>query len=148
MANQSRGVHGKNNDSEIRKEIPNFAYSFRPVYYFLRFFGLIPFSIIYNSNDEIQKCKITKFDGFWFVISWSMYLLMVSSIKIMHVPTSFSILGIIFGILSFTYSFSAIVVNMWNRYKFIKILKQITIFDIEVMWEIWMETNLWINRLI
>lgn len=133
MANQPRGAQEKINDNEIHKDHPNFAYSFRPVYLFLRLFGLMPFSIIYNSNDEIQKCKITKFDGCWFVISLSMYLLMAIFIKVIHVPTSFSILGTIFGILGYTYSFSAIVVNMWNRNRFVKILKQITIFDMEVM---------------
>lgn len=43
-----------------------FAHCFRPIYIFSRAFGLMPFSIICQSNGGVRESKVTKFDALWF----------------------------------------------------------------------------------
>lgn len=119
--------------NRIHVEKLNFAYSFRPVYYFLQLFGLWSFSIISDSNGEIKMCKVTKFDGLWFIISLCTSMFMAFLVKNYAIATPMYVFGIIFGMLCCIYSSTEIIVNMWNRYKLITILKKLTIFDKEVI---------------
>lgn len=127
-----RPVHPSVGGNQAQEEKFNFAYSFRPVYYISRLFGLMSFSIIYDENGEVQKCAVTKFDAIWFVISLSMYFLMGFLLQHYAISTAAFAMGNIFGLLNFVFSFFAIVINMCNRCKVIEILKNITIFDEEV----------------
>lgn len=54
----------------------NFAYSFRPIYYFCRVFGLMPFKITYYSNGAIHGFEIGTFDILWFIISMAFNLVL------------------------------------------------------------------------
>lgn len=132
MVQPSANVQKRINEKEDQTNNLNFAYSFRPVYYILRFLSLMPFTITYDLNGEVQKCAVTKFDVLWIGIPLSMYLLMTSYMEILtHLPPVL-LLGTELGILIFTHNLLTILVNMYNRYRFIDILKKITNFDKEV----------------
>lgn len=115
----------------------NFMGSFKPVYFVLRLFGLKPFSIIYDLNGEPQRPKFTIFDGVWLAISLSVYILMAYSVEEIEF-TKFSaesfmyVLVYIFTMFGLFCSISMIVIDFCNRFKFIEILRRITIFDNEV----------------
>lgn len=116
----------------------NFAYGFRPIYYFSRVCGLMPFSITYDSNGEIQKARVRVFDGLWFVISMCLYLLALhisfqETRKYYMMEPNFLILGdfIPRGMKLF-FGCTKIALDMYNRAKLIGILKSFTEFDNEV----------------
>ena len=88
--------NNKTNKIKPQAKKLNFMDSFRPVYYFSRIFGLLPFSFIYDSNGDVQKTKITKFDGLWFLISMFVYVLMSFFLKNDTVPTLFSVMSYTF----------------------------------------------------
>lgn len=46
----------------------DFVKSIRPIYYFSRVFGFLPFSIEFDSKGEVQNARISAFDFLWFVI--------------------------------------------------------------------------------
>lgn len=131
-----------NSDSETNKikvqvKTFNFMDSFKPVYFILRLLGLRPFSIVYDSNGEAQQPKITIIDGIWFIISMGLYVLMAYSTegidrKEFPVEGFVYILGYIFTIFGLFCSILTIVVDMCNRFKFVEILRNITVFDKEV----------------
>lgn len=119
----------------------NFAYSFRPVYYFSRVFGFSPFTIIYDSNGKIQKAKIRMFDIIWFILSISGQIL--SPVFYIQNETSFSIYHISLEILIRSdsivitmrtiFTILAIVMDMCHRHKLVEILKRIENFDDDVI---------------
>lgn len=147
MANEStiKMVHPSNDDrSKSVEKDPNLsnmnsAYSYRPIYYFSRIFGLMPFSIIYSSDGRAQKPRVSVFDGLWFVISICIYILMaVISYKNIILPTNSNssylmilgdyvllILGLFIGALT-------IGMDMCNRFKIVDILKMFDTFDNKV----------------
>lgn len=45
----------------------DFAYSFRPIYYFSRVYGLMPFTITYNARGSINGLEVRLFDLLWFM---------------------------------------------------------------------------------
>lgn len=113
------------------------VFSYKPIYYCSRVFGLLPFSLAYDSNGEIKAPKISKFDAVWFVLSIAIYLVFANVIP-MHlqknafVPAPILIMGyrllLMFGLI---YGAVMIVENMSSRFKFVKILKMFTGFDRE-----------------
>lgn len=130
-----------NENSPIENEIPvkriNFLYIFRPIYYFSRISGLMPFSITYGANGEVQRPKITILDGIWFVISIFVNSLQVYlTLRVMFVkqtsPTFVMILGNTFLLMTTIYGVGAVAMDMCNRFKFIEILKSLAIFDNQV----------------
>lgn len=125
--------------NEQRSNAINFAYSFRPIYYFSRIFGFAPFTIMHDSNGTIQVPKIRAFDIVWLILSIfaqvlspilffrnekysihhiSLTILIRSDIIIIAVRTIFIIL--------------AIILEMSKRYKMVEILKKIIDFDEDV----------------
>lgn len=54
----------------------NFAYGFRPIYYFSRIFGLMPFTFVYNSKGKIDGLKVGLVDILWLIISITINLTM------------------------------------------------------------------------
>lgn len=132
MVQPPRNNNNKINENETQVKTLNFMDCFRPVYYISRMFGLKPFSIIYDSNGEVQQSKITKFDGIWFVISMCIYALMAYSVEGNCGPKFIFVLGYIFTMFGLTCSVLTIAFDMCNRFEFVEILKKITIFDKEV----------------
>lgn len=119
----------------------DFVYSFKPIYYFSRVCGLMPFSIIYDSSHKIHKIKVCAFDVLWFVISIYLYLYVafisykeMTYPKSRNMPKNIMILGDSF-ILIFVLLFGAmnIIIDMCNRVKLSEILRMFTAFDEEVI---------------
>lgn len=122
-------------ETEIKVKRIDFLYSFRPIYYFSRIFGLMPFSIIYDSNGErARRPKITIFDGIWLLISVCTQMLGVYlTIRFKFVnqtsPTFVVILGYTFIIMTVMYGVGAVVMDLCNRFKFLEIINSFTVFD-------------------
>lgn len=126
---------------KIRSNELNFAYSFRPTYYFSRVFGLMPFSIISESNGEVQS-RVTAFDAVWFIISMCLYLAIacISYNERLRRAKVLSVSTIGYKIhLIFTLVFGAISIgfDMYNRFKLVDILNKFTRFDREVSTTVW-----------
>lgn len=116
------------------------AHCFRPIYIVSRVFGLMPFSITFQSNGEVQKSNVSKIDISWFVTSlclliFGIFLVVRTVIVQPSDPEVFSIInalgdtgilmtGLIVGSLS-------IVLDLCNRHKWINIVKRITLSDKE-----------------
>lgn len=118
----------------------NYLYSFRPIYYFSRAFGFMPFSIISDTNGTIQGPAIRSFDIFWFIV-W--ILLYFSSAfvsfrngqfpKNSNTTESVILIGADYVILTSGLIFGALIIimDMCNRFKLVGILKNINTFDEE-----------------
>lgn len=123
-----------------RGNLHNFAYSFRPVYYVSRAFGLMPYTIIYDTNGEPIKPKITARDSLWMTISVFIYLTLgYSAYQNMALPENRSttsyilILGdSVLLILSLVFGGQLIIMDFFNRFKLVDVVKKITAFDVEV----------------
>lgn len=118
----------------------NFAYGFRPIYYFSRVFGLMPFTLTYNSNGKIDGQKIKVIDILWFVISITMNLVMIFMISgstqyLHHVKSTSLILeggDHLLLLLSAIFDVILMGFDMCIRFKLMEILKNIDNFDDEV----------------
>lgn len=133
--------------SSIKKTM--FA-GYRPIFCNSRIFGLTPFSIICNSNGEVQSCKVKVFDCVWLVVSICVYVLLVifnyylfiSVISFIHHQsnnqyrqTTFLVLNVgnsILVLLNFVFYILFCIINMCNRDKFLNILKMFEHFDKQV----------------
>lgn len=125
--------------NEFKTKNLNFAHSFRPIYYCSRVFGLTPFSIIYDSDDEVQMPKVGVLDSFWFVVSICLYLIMAYSSyhqmivnQYQSIPNVLVIGGYMISILSLIFGAVIVGIDMWSRFRLVDVLKKITTFDKEV----------------
>lgn len=134
-ADRSKALEKSDHSREL-----NFVYSFRPIYYYSRLLGLMPFSIIYDSNKEPQKPKVRVSDGLWFVVSICFYCMMAivsyearkhsrnsskGSSYVLILGDSFHLIsGLLIGALT-------IAMDMCNRHKLVGILRKFTAFDRE-----------------
>lgn len=131
-------VNDEKNSVENQAQVQqiNFSHSFRPIYYFSRVFGLMPFSITYDSNGEAQCSRIRIFDGIWFVISMLIYSSSVYCIVLRFEKQSSStfvvIVGNTFLLMSIIYGVGAVAMDMYNRFKFFEIVKSFSVFDKQV----------------
>lgn len=115
----------------------DFAYCFRPVYYFSRIFGFMPFTIVYNSNGAIQGPKIRVFDILWFILSIFLYILSTfMPFRHINYPINTSFVLIVGDFLllklSLIFSILNVVMDMCNRFKLVDILKNVNSFDEKV----------------
>lgn len=118
----------------------NFAISFRPVYYFSRTLGLMPFSMIYDSKSEIQEARVSLFDSIWFVLTICLYLSItyilhqeMNVARDINLPRVLFVGGYTHVILSFVFASVAVGVDLCNRHKVIQILKMFSLFDKQVV---------------
>lgn len=120
----------------LKKSQNDFVYSYRPMYYFSRFFGLLPFSFVYDLNGHIQAPRVRIVDGVWFVFTIVCYVVLAINscqgivIPKDAVPLIFWSNTLLLSVGLFNGA-TQIVVNMCVRCKFITILKNITNFDKE-----------------
>lgn len=131
---QFSNVPRKNTSRQI-----DFWDSFKPIYYFSRCFGLMPFSIRCDSNGEIQEPKVNRIDGLWFLFTIAVFF---SSSYISHqyisglnsnTPLNVSnILNCFHLTLTLIFGALMIAMDMCNRFKLVKLWKNYTIFDEEV----------------
>lgn len=122
-----------------RSKSINFAYSFRPVYYFSRISGFAPFTISFDSNGTIQVPTIRVFDIVWLILSIFAQILSPilfvrnEKFSIHHISLAILIRSDVISIVvRTTFNISAIVFEMCKRYKAVEILKKITDFDEDV----------------
>lgn len=115
-------------------------HSYRPIYIVLRIFGLMPFSIVFDSNGDIHRPVVRKLDALWFLISMVAFnCFMYFSFKYFNSEenikplstTSFVGNACVYGISS-TICLLSLVLDMCFRFKFVNIFKKITIFDKQV----------------
>lgn len=118
---------------------PSFVYGFQPAYYFSRTFGLIPFSIVCDANEEVEKPQVRVFDAIWFFISLCIYssiaYLVYHCIGIAQDSGEISILMVgddLLLVANFICVFFMIGVEMCNRFKLVNILWNFTDFDAKV----------------
>lgn len=119
----------------------NFFYSFRPIYYFSRTFGFMPFTIVFNSNGSIQGPNIRTFDILWFIIAITIYILSAivvlqntEHLEIGSTTESEILKNTDFVILVSMLFFGALIIamDMYNRGTIVEMLKSIKSFDDEV----------------
>lgn len=118
----------------------DFAFIYRPVYFASRVFGLMPFSINYDSNGVVQGPKVRIFDIVWFITSICLYMCFIhqtiqtitsfkspdSSIYLIWIGNEILLMfGLVFGVIT-------ICTDMFNRYRIVDIVKSFNTFDNEV----------------
>lgn len=114
----------------------DFVYCIRPVYYFSRICGFMPYTVIHDLNCKIQRPKIRVYDLIWFILSiFCQILSLVFYFETRVILSSFAILtesdAIIIAMRTI-FNIFAITMDMCHRYKFIEILKKINNFDEDV----------------
>lgn len=117
----------------------DFAYSFLPVYYFSRVLGLLPYSFMCDSEGELQAPQVDLIDGIWFLLSMFIYVLAAfTNYQMIKMPKQIAISSplyfghytlLIQGLLICAIS---IAMDMFNRKKFVTVLKTFIDFDKEV----------------
>lgn len=115
----------------------NFAYGFRPIYYSSRAFGLMPFTLVYNSNGTIDGQKIKVVDIIWFIISISINLFVTFMISgstqyFNYVESASLVLeggDLLLLLLAAIFNTMMIGFGICIRFKFVDILKNIENFD-------------------
>ena len=117
----------------------NFEHGFRPAYYFSRFVGLWPFSIVHHSNGTIQRAWVGFFDGLWFIISICLKLALAfracERLKTVREKPANRIRFIednTYDMSCFLVGVIATVLDMINRNKLVDILRKFNAFDNEV----------------
>lgn len=129
---------------ENSSEKHHFVYCFRPIYYFVRLSGKMPFTFIWNANKTVIKAKFYVRDLIWSAISlfqnMSLIYKSIQELTDISQPNT-KLLEPILGsggrlILFMTalLGFSAMVLDMCNCFNFIQILNEITHLDREVMY--------------
>lgn len=126
-------------DENHRTNTLNFAIAFRPIYYFSRIFGRMPFTIVHNSNGEIQRPRITAFDIIWLFISLCVYSVALISNQMWkdtYVAWKrnkiFIISNNVYALLEVGFCLIGIIMDLFNRYKIVQVLNKFTIFDKKV----------------
>lgn len=132
----------ENNDEEPKND---FYCVTRPLYFFSRLVGLMPFTLVRCSNRNILIAKVTVRDLIWFFISIAWYCVLAAfASNNLRLPQSSSekppgsesltinvgdhlllIVGLLIGSLS-------IIMDMFNRNKLANIAQKYDIFDNEV----------------
>ena len=119
----------------------NFEDAFRPIYRFSWAVGLWPFTIVHHSNGTIQNARISRFDGFWVLISMCFQLsaILYTSLNIvdhrnnMHgAPFIFPILFAMHQVTLLSIGVIGTLMDMYNRQRLANILGNFIIFDNEV----------------
>lgn len=131
----------ESNSTVVNSRKFNFFYSFRPIYYFARTFGFMPFTLVFNSNGSIQGPNVRIFDILWFIIAIAIYILsaivVLQNTELAEIGSNIEsaiLKNTDFVLLVFMLFFGAliIVMDMYNRFKIFTIIKSINTFDEEV----------------
>lgn len=131
----------KSKERQVRLKETMFT-GFQPIFRICRVFGLLPFSIVYNLNGEIESCKVNRVDCVWFAVSICIYLSLVIfnyhvlclNLKQLQKNATFVLIMGNYLLQLFTFICSSLffILNMWNRQIFIDVLKNFERFDKEV----------------
>lgn len=123
--------------------VVNFVHVFRPIYYFARFFGQMPFSIVQIASDEFHQPRIRKWDFIWFTISICMYtvLTVFNSWYIFRASLLFRVNKILYLLawtistlrfVNFLCALVMLIMDVCNRHRLVNILNKFTAFDRKV----------------
>lgn len=126
----------------------SFFDSVKLVYRVGRLFGLLPFTLNYKLNGEIDSCRLRIIDILWFVITVA--LCMASSVlgysaltPTQDNRTTFLLFGgriVLIGGVSL--AAISIVMDFFNRHRLVELVKSINSFDQEVMQKLTFVLNL------
>lgn len=118
------------------KHLINFDHAFRPIYYMSRVFGLMPFTIHYDSNGIPQKLIVRHIDWIIFLIFIIISLTItydgfqaMDALDNYNLPFIHTFYGKFYQLVIMISSATIIVLNMYNRYRFMFILTNFTTFD-------------------
>lgn len=123
----------------------NFFYTFRPIYYFNRVFGLMPYTFTYTDTGTILGCKVRPFDMLWFIASIVLNITFLfittkdSQYLSQDLKTASTILtsgDYFLEVFSIIFNIVLITMDMFLRSNLTKIFKKINRFDEEVS-ELW-----------
>lgn len=113
--------------------------TFKPIYYFSRASGLVPFSIRRNSNGVVHGPKVNPFDGVWFLFTIVAFLSAAiyskQNMELQDLNTQIHITIVLNKIhltLSLIFGSLLIAMDMHNRFKIFKLLERFISFDNEV----------------
>lgn len=134
--------------NDRKSHIVHFTHVFRPIYYFTRLCGHMPFSIVRNSNDKFRQPRVNKCDAVWFAISICIYtglaicicwylhraLTLYSTVKpiLYLLASSINILRLI----NYLCGILMLIMDMCNRYKLVNIFNKFTMFDRKVSFKV------------
>lgn len=131
----------KSNDKQVRLK-ETMSAGFRPLFCFSRITGLMPFSVVCNSNGEVQSCKVKVVDVVWFTISICVCIsLAILNYNQIHssIDHQYQIAMIVLNVgisiislLACTFFVLFYVINMSNRNKFLGSQENFERFDNEV----------------
>lgn len=117
-------LKGKNPPQKL-----NFTNAFRPIYYFSRVFGYMPFKFIYDSNGEVQKPRFTAPDILWFLVTFCALLLELNGNRIWNDENTlrnfsnmFTLSTKCYYILETIFCTIALWMDLCNRFKFVDIM--------------------------
>lgn len=129
-------------NKETHEKNVHFTRVFRPIYFFARICGFMPFSVQHSdTQSEHFVPRIGIYDFVWFAISMSFYLAMIintfcGKIVLPH-ESNAQLNAIVVGnhllrLMILLFSIFALIMDVCNRYKLVNILNDFSIFDQEV----------------
>lgn len=135
-----------NSSGREKGHIVHFAQVFRPIYYFNRLCGHMPFSIVQSSNDQFHQPRVNKLDVLWFVISICIYTALAICIC-WYIKRALSLYAVkpilyllastinVLRLMNFLCGISMLIKDMWNRHKLVNIFNKFTVFDRKVKYK-------------
>lgn len=133
---QTSGLGHRGIENHTGKPL-DFYDSVKPVLIISRVFGLLPFTLHRNTQGFIQKSKIYVFDVFWLILT----IIVNLTLAIVYLPSIYETIdntidkSILFasGKIVFLFSLLKVVVevllDLLNRNRFVKIVKDFVKFD-------------------
>lgn len=127
------------NENNIQSQKFNFEHAIRPVFYSTRIAGLWPFSIVRDSNGNIQRARVALSDILWSILFICFHLTLLfytfKKVKTAQVKIEnqlrFIVLSV-FLISSLLVGIFGIIFDMINRHLLVNILRKFNLFDNEV----------------
>lgn len=117
----------------------SFVQSLSPFYYLFRIFGLLSFSIVFDSNGDVRKAKLKIFDLLWLLFTICVYLYLgyfhyskSEGIKLTDLGTILLVGDRTYIFFELIYGVIFVIMDLYNRQKIVGILKKISYFDSQV----------------
>lgn len=136
-------IYHRRTETITTKRLPkklNFMYSFRPVYYYSRVCGFMPFTITYKSCGAIHGLKVERLDILWFgvsiLINVTLAFMISKDTEYLHETKNGSIIlmggDYLLQVSSMIFDAVFICTDLCIRYKMVDILRKINTFDEQV----------------
>lgn len=114
----------------------DFVYNLKSIHLYSRLFGLVPFTLVRDSNGEVQKPHVGKIDLLWFMISISLYLylayaywIVVSGMQDARRSSILQLGDTMLIVLGLIYGAAICIIDMYNRTRIAEFLKHFLLFD-------------------